>query len=160
MNLTMNDTYEYSAYLAKIHAEKDPPTGVSVAVTLDPEKLKNHIVIADRDRINQVVANLIINAKKFSGSGDSIMLSFAIDEADETYRVSIADEGIGISEEDISHIFERFFSKSSAYGLSGTGIGLTLSKEIVEAHKGQLSVESAEGEGSTFTFTLPLYVAN
>jgi PAS domain S-box-containing protein len=160
MNLTMNDTAEFSQHLAKIHAEKEPPSGISVTAELDFEALNGFTVVADRDRINQVVANLIINAKKFSKEGDDIRLKFDIDKAAEVYRVSVADVGIGIKEEDIEHIFDRFFSKSSTYGFSGAGIGLTLSKEIIEAHKGWLTVESTEGVGSTFTFALPLYFAN
>jgi two-component system sensor histidine kinase ResE len=160
MNLTMNDTKELSQHLAKIHAEKDPPSGIGVTVIADASELSNHTVIADRDRINQVIANLIINSKKFSNRGDEIFLRFGIDLKAETYDVSVEDNGLGISEDDLPFIFERFYTKSSTYGFSGAGIGLTLSKEIIEAHKGKLTVESIEGEGSTFTFKLPLYFAN
>jgi PAS domain S-box-containing protein len=173
MNLTMNDTYELSQYLANIHTEKEPPSGISVTAELGPNALRGFTVVADRERINQVVANLIINAKKFSKSGDNVTLIFGIDtpasgmsderlegEAAGVYRVSVKDEGVGISKEDIPYVFERFFSKSSTRGFSGAGIGLTLSKEVIEAHKGRLTVESVEGKGSIFTFTLPLYFAN
>ena len=70
--------------------------------------------------------------------------------------VSIADNGIGITQEDLPHVFERFFKADKSRSGGGTGLGLAIVKHIVQAHGGDVSVQSKEGEGSIFSFTLPL----
>jgi signal transduction histidine kinase len=69
----------------------------------------------------------------------------------------VSDDGSGIPQEDLPHIFDRFYrvDKSRSRGTGGTGLGLTIAKEIIESHEGNISVESEEGEGTTFKFTLP-----
>ena len=161
MNLKIEKLVELSDFLAKFHEEKSPPADVSVATGIDNDKLAGKTAIIDRDRINQVVSNLVANAKKFSDKDSEIKVFFETDDASENYMISVVDKGIGISKEDLPNVFERFYSRGlSTQGNTGTGLGLTLSKEIVEAHKGKLFVESTEGEGSTFTVSLPLYLEN
>jgi len=112
-------------------------------------------VFADRDKISQVIINLISNAVKFTGEGGNI--SFIIDDNADNAVLSISDTGIGISQEDRLHIFERFYradaSRSRLTG--GSGIGLTIAEAIMEAHGGAISVESKIGEGTKFTIKLP-----
>ncbi|NLG49506.1 MAG: histidine kinase, partial [Chloroflexi bacterium] len=110
---------------------------------------------ADPLRIEQVITNLVSNAIKFTPSGGSVTVS-AID-LDERVRVSVSDSGIGISEIEQAHIFQRFYQvdSSSTRSYRGAGLGLTICKFIIEYHHGQIWVESKPGEGSTFQFELP-----
>ena len=115
------------------------------------------LVLADGDRISQVLLNLVGNALQYTASGGSVCLQ-ARREA-EVVSLSVQDTGVGISPEHLNHVFERFSrvdrSRSRAGG--GSGIGLTIAKYLVEAHGGQLSAESdGPGEGSTFSFSLPV----
>jgi two-component system sensor histidine kinase VicK len=118
----------------------------------------NAMVHADREKISSVVSNLISNAIKYSPHGKLIEVSCSSD--DENIQVSIRDEGMGIKEEDRKHLFERFYRISTSHreNISGFGIGLYLSKEIVERHGGKIWLESESGIGSTFTFSLPANV--
>ena len=112
-------------------------------------------VVADPLRIKQVLLNLLTNAVKFTPSGGSIEVKAA--RAAEEIRVSVQDSGIGIDESDYARIFEAFHQGHRGVSASaeGTGLGLTLSKRIVELHGGRLWVESRTGQGSTFTFSIP-----
>jgi two-component system OmpR family sensor kinase/two-component system sensor histidine kinase BaeS len=112
-------------------------------------------VNADRRRVSQVVGNLLTNALRHTPQGGCVTLSAATDE--DMVVVSVSDTGVGISTEDLSYIFERFWrgerSRSRAGG--GSGLGLAIAKQLVEMHGGSITVESAPGAGSTFRFTLP-----
>ena len=110
---------------------------------------------ADRDKIDQILTNLLSNAIKYSPDGGKITVH-ARDVGD-NIAVSISDEGIGVPAEQISRLFTRFHRVDSRDSRKqyGTGIGLHLVKHLVEAHKGEVSVESELGVGSTFTFVLP-----
>ena len=110
-------------------------------------------VAVDRDRIEQVLVNLLHNAIKFTPPGGSITISASSD--DSSIRVSVADTGVGISADDLPRIFERFYKADKARSGGGTGLGLAIAKHIIEAHGGKIWAESVEGKGTTFTFTLP-----
>lgn len=111
---------------------------------------------ADKRKIQQVVANLVSNAIKYSHEGGKIEITVGR-RADQAV-FSIKDEGIGISAEEQKLIFERFYrtDKSRNRKTGGVGVGLTIAKAIVHAHGGRIEVESEENKGSTFTFTLPI----
>ncbi len=109
-------------------------------------------VHADRDRISQVISNLLSNALKFTENDGSVTLE--IKNTKEGIRTSVSDTGPGIAEEQKAKIFERFAQIKNA-DRRGLGLGLYISKMLVEAHKGQIGVVSTQGEGSTFSFTLP-----
>lgn len=113
-------------------------------------------VKADTDRVLQVLVNLLANAIQFTPPGGKVQLAAAVEEG--FMHVSVSDTGIGIPAEHLSRIWERFHKVDEARSRndSGTGLGLAIVKSIVEAHGGQVKVESEEGVGSTFTFTLPL----
>ncbi len=112
-------------------------------------------VRADADRLEQVLLNLLGNARKYSTPEQSIEVSVGADA--QFAIVEVRDHGIGIPEADQPHIFEPFRRASNVdRGLTGVGLGLYVAHEIVRAHGGTLSVRSQPGEGSTFTFTLPL----
>lgn len=111
-------------------------------------------VLADRGRLEQVLINLLDNAIKYTPAGGSVKI-FAQDEG-ERVKVSVADTGIGIPPKDLPRIFERFYRVDEARSRDqgGTGLGLSIVKHIVQLHGGTVSVESAPGKGSTFSFTL------
>ena len=112
-------------------------------------------VTADTHRLGQVVDNLLANAIKFTPDGGRI--SVRLTEADGLAELVVEDSGIGISEDDLERLFERFFRARSAteQAIPGTGLGLAISKGIVEAHGGAIAVTSELGRGSTFTVLLP-----
>jgi two-component system phosphate regulon sensor histidine kinase PhoR len=111
-------------------------------------------VRVDKERIRQVIVNLIHNAIKFTHPGGRITVITKVLVG--SVAVDIADTGIGIAKEDLPRIFERFYKADRARSRGGTGMGLAIAKHIVEAHGGSIWVESEEGKGSTFTFSLPL----
>lgn len=115
-------------------------------------------VEADYHRLYRVYDNLISNAIKFSPNGGAVTLSTRYEPAHQRILVSIRDQGIGISEDKLPHIFERFFRGDRQFRerFKGTGVGLYNTRQIIEAHDGAIWVESQEGQGSTFTFALPL----
>lgn len=114
------------------------------------------LVHADADRLRQVLGNLLSNAIKFSPRGGIISLK-AFQEGEEI-KVKVADQGIGIPREVLPKLFHKFFRAENAdtRQIGGTGLGLALVKEIIEAHGGYVGVESDIGRGSTFSFTLPV----
>ncbi len=121
------------------------------------DKGKDYVVgIWDRDRISQVLKNLLANAIQYSPQGGRIEVKISRQGAEAL--VAIHDEGIGITTEDLTHLFDRYYrsSEASSARAGGMGLGLFVAKGIIEAHQGRIWVESTEGEGSTFYFTLPL----
>lgn len=115
-------------------------------------------VFADRERIKQVMINLVDNAIKYSEPNTSIKLELLNDTPSMQYvTVRVADTGVGIAQEHLSRLFERFYRVDKGRARSqpgGTGLGLAIVKHIIEAHKGRLTVASQLGKGSTFQFTL------
>ncbi|HEX8408614.1 MAG TPA: ATP-binding protein [Thermoanaerobaculia bacterium] len=114
------------------------------------------IVVADPDRMRQVVDNLLSNALKYSAEGTDIDLSVQVEDGH--MLTSVSDHGIGIPRDEIPQLFERFHrarNVSSRY-YGGLGLGLYIARAIIEAHGGSISVQSVEGEGSTFTMKLPV----
>ena len=109
----------------------------------------------DGTRIGQVLANLIGNALKFTPRGGRIALSAARTEAEDKLCVSVRDTGPGIAAADREHLFDRYW-QAHEHAARGTGLGLFIVRGIVESHGGKVWVESKEGQGSTFRFTLPL----
>ena len=111
-------------------------------------------VQADKERVRQVVVNLIHNAIKFTSPGGKITVATQAHGGSVT--VDISDTGIGIAKNDLPHIFERFYKVDRARSGGGTGMGLAIAKHVVEAHGGKIRVQSEEGKGSTFSFSLSL----
>ena len=127
--------------------------GLTINVTLPPDRGNVNI---DKQRITQVLDNLIGNAMKFSPDGGSIGVSMLVEN--DQVLVIVADEGIGISPEQHERIFERFYQidGSARRRFGGTGIGLAIVKRIIDAHHGKIWVESELNKGSAFYFMLPL----
>ena len=110
-------------------------------------------VLVDADRIRQVVINLVHNAIKFTPAGGYVTVTAR--SVHDGVVVSVADTGTGIPAEDQPRIFERFYKADRARSSGGTGLGLAIAKHTIHAHNGRIWVESTEGKGSTFSFTLP-----
>ena len=113
------------------------------------------VIMADRDRISQVLVNLISNAVKYTPDGGEILITLS--DAEDSVVFNISDNGAGIPEEEIPYIFERFYraDKSRNRNTGGSGIGLAIVKSIVMAHGGTVNVESRVNKGSNFIVTLP-----
>lgn len=112
----------------------------------------------DKERIEQVVANIIGNAIKYTPDGGKIQVKLIPHlQGKKTYEITVTDNGIGIPKEDIERLFERFYrvDKSRSTGAGGTGLGLSIAKEIVDAHNGTISVDSVEGAGTVVKILLP-----
>jgi two-component system phosphate regulon sensor histidine kinase PhoR len=122
----------------------------------------NNLVAADSKLVARVLTNLVHNAIKFTPSGGRIVLGTAHSLDQQMQKFFVRDTGIGIPEEDLPRIFERFYkvnrsrSKIGFAGSGGSGLGLAIARQVIEAHGGKIKAESTPGSGSTFTFTLPL----
>lgn len=113
-------------------------------------------VAADRASVGEVISNLIDNAIKYSNEGGIVNVTASVDG--DFVKVSVTDRGVGMPGNVVSNLFHKFYrSHRSRETVAGTGIGLYISKAIVESHGGKVSVRSIEGEGSTFDFSLPIY---
>jgi signal transduction histidine kinase len=117
-------------------------------------------VYIDKDMIQEVIVNLLSNAVKYTPSGGSVKINTEVDEGASLVRVNVTDTGVGIPEDEIGHVFDKFYrvgaNKKQA---KGTGLGLNLVKQIVEkVHDGRVFVMSEVNVGSTFSFELPLAV--
>lgn len=111
------------------------------------------LVMGEADKLNQVLANLVENAVKVTGDGG--LISISANATDRWVEVKVSDNGIGIAREHLPHVFERFYKVDRSRRDGGTGLGLAIVKHLVQAHGGDIKVESVEGEGSAFSFTLP-----
>ena len=135
--------------------------GLQLSLASDKSTLEHAVVTplaqveADKDRIQEVISNLIDNAIKYTPQGN---ITAQLTTDDDTATVSISDTGIGISAEDQKHLFEKFYRVNSSMTreIGGTGLGLYISRNLVEHYGGKLTVTSTIGKGSTFSFTLPL----
>lgn len=130
----------------KIHAENKKQ---NLILELWPDD--DAYVVADRDRINQVINNITTNAIKYSPEGATIRIYVTEDKS--YYKINVSDTGMGISKEDLPRIFERFYrvDKARSRAMGGTGLGLAIAKEIMEGHDGKLTAESEYGKGTTMT---------
>ena len=130
----------------KIHAENKKQ---NLILELWPDD--NAYVVADRDRVNQVINNITTNAIKYSPEGATIRIYVTEDKT--YYKINVSDTGMGISKEDLPRIFERFYrvDKARSRAMGGTGLGLAIAKEIMDGHDGKLTAESEYGKGTTMT---------
>jgi signal transduction histidine kinase len=126
-------------------------------ITIRIKKLQKNIPLnGNKTYLEKLLTNLIRNAITYGKDGGSILID--AQKKGDMVEVSVKDNGIGISEEDLPHIFERFYrvDKSHSTDIKNTGLGLAISKWIVSIHKGTLHVQSMKGKGTTFTFSLPV----
>ena len=142
------------AELVKETEEESLSTIASHTIIFAP--VEETIVNADRDKIGQVINNLISNAVKYSVAGSTIYVACVT--IDNRALISVRDEGMGIKPQDASKIFERYYrvEGTQMFSISGFGIGLYLCAEIIHRHEGEIWVDSDFGKGSTFSFSLPV----
>lgn len=124
---------------------------VSIDVDLPPDLPP---VSGDRDRLTQVLFNLVSNAVKYNRPGGRVTIEAAVGGG--ALCLSVSDTGRGIGEDEMEHLFKRFYRVQNDDGEGGTGLGLSIARKIVEAHGGRIEVESTRGRGSTFRCWLPL----
>lgn len=124
--------------------------------TIIKRQIERATVVADKQRINQVITNLLMNAVKYSEGKDKVLVT--VKRNHETVQIDVRDYGIGIAPDKQNHIFERFYrvTHDGDATISGLGLGLYISKEIINRHRGNIWVTSRPLKGSTFSFTLPL----
>lgn len=145
------DIYELAVENKAMFENKAAKKGVKIVVDIPMETYAN----VDRNMISTVIRNLVSNAVKFTNNGDKITISSK--HVNDAININITDTGIGIPAKNLDRIF-RIDSNLSTQGTAdeaGTGLGLIISKEFVEKNGGTIHVESAEGKGSKFTFTVP-----
>lgn len=131
------------------------PAYIEHTLLFHADKSKSYRIWADREKIEQVVVNLLTNAIKYTPPTNRIDIFLNRTDTDLFFKVS--DEGVGIPEKDLSNIFLRFFRVSgTAASFSGSGIGLYISSEIIKAHNGKIWAESELGKGADFYFSIPL----
>jgi PAS domain S-box-containing protein len=119
-----------------------------------PSKTVQSKLLFDRHRINQALDNLLSNAMKYSPEGKDIVLKAR--EGKDGWEIRVEDQGLGMNAEQLNRIFDKFYrADASDTSISGLGLGMSIVKQIVEAHGGSLRVESVEGKGTTAIFTLP-----
>lgn len=113
------------------------------------------LLYADRLRIRQVILNLLINAARFTKTGG---ITVSVQQQEDQIAFRISDTGQGIADKDLPHIFDEYYTNGPQAGTwhSGSGLGLPISKKLIELHGGKMNVESVLGQGTTFCFTLPL----
>lgn len=114
----------------------------------------NPTIIADKKLIHHIFANLLSNAVKYSPDADVVWVNGRVEG--DAVIIAFRDEGVGIPKEQVKKLFGQFFRATTSKGIAGTGIGLNLVKKLVELHGGSVTVDSVEGEGSTFKVTLPI----
>ena len=146
--------FDVDEFLQQVVAEMQPlahQRDISLIVKTTGAPLQ---MFGDKERLKQVMSNLIANAIRYNTPRGSVMISAA--PAEGRVQISVADTGIGISREHLPRIFERFYraDRERSRETGGTGLGLAIVKHIIEAHEGTVEVQSEVGKGSTFSFTL------
>jgi signal transduction histidine kinase len=128
---------------------------ISVGVDV-PDDLPD--IYGDSQRVSQVLTNLLSNAIKYTHETGSVSIAVCVDDPAGMVKVSVVDTGVGISADLLPHVFDRFYRAEHDLrrNIVGVGLGLSITKKLIEAQGGQIWAESEEGRGSTFTFTLPI----
>jgi signal transduction histidine kinase len=136
------------------------PLAIEKNIAIDVVRTNGDLTAwADRDKITQILTNLIVNAIKFSPAGGSLRLSMGPASDPSFLEVAVSDTGPGIPSNELEKIFHEFYqiSQPNREKTAGVGLGLAISKKLVEMHGGSIRIESVPGQGSTFFFTLPAW---
>ena len=165
--MTMNES---SCSLGQIAADlknlfEDQMKAKGIRYTVSAEQITDDRVICDKLKLNRALYNLVSNALKFTPEGGDVSVLFRQESSEEgraTYQISVKDTGIGMSEEFAARVFEAFERErtSTVSGIQGTGLGMAITKSIVEAMNGEINVASVLGEGTEFTIRINLALCN
>jgi signal transduction histidine kinase/ligand-binding sensor domain-containing protein/CheY-like chemotaxis protein/AraC-like DNA-binding protein len=153
MRLRVEET-PFGSFTSKIAANFEPTAGERDIKFIVKDDTEGATVYIDREKYDTIVYNLLSNAFKFTSGGKTVTLLTKVTELEAI--LTITDEGKGISKDKLQHLFDRFYSDDETNKIPGTGIGLSLVKDIVDLHKGRIEVESETGSGSTFEIRFKL----
>jgi signal transduction histidine kinase len=143
--------FRFDHMLADVHRDALRTATPEVEVTLGP--LPEVWVSGDRDDLRRAVWNLVDNALKYTGAGK---VDLRLRAEGKVAELTVRDTGIGIAEGQLDHVFDRFWRAPSVRGMAGSGLGMAITRWVVQAHEGTIAVESVIGHGTTFTLTLPV----
>lgn len=158
--MTQTGALELCEHLIGIHAMDIQRAGFALQTQVDAALLAKAELIVDTERMEQVVSNVIFNALKYGGENGIIKVVCSLDAELKNLMIKISDNGPGISAADLPHIFERFYrgrDPSAQRKELGSGLGLTLSKEIIQAFGGDIWAQNGKNGGGLITFTIPIY---
>ena len=154
LKLESADIIDFCHHLTEEIAASISPYTINFSVDLDEEITTNSLLIQfDQKLLRQIITNLLNNAIKYSP--DHNLVNFSLTKTDNQIILKISDYGIGIPEADQVQLFESFHRASNVGNIPGTGLGLSIVKKCVDLHKGEISVDSQIGKGTTFTVTIP-----
>ncbi|MEZ4773418.1 MAG: ATP-binding protein [Bacteroidia bacterium] len=151
LNLSRSDIYTFLRVQAGNFESLAESKNIRFHITIPPHQL---VTAFDKDKLEKTITNLLSNAFKFTPEEKDVW--FAVEKVGDKLEITIRDNGIGIPEDHLEFIFDRFY-RVEANEYEGTGIGLALTKELIELHKGEISVSSEPGKGSVFVIQLPLH---
>ena len=170
MTAMVNDLLELSRIESEAASAREPVDAASVAasvradlehriaeagVTVSLERAGDATILGDAGQLRQVLLNLLDNALRFTPRGGNIAVVVDGASRPDAVTARVQDDGAGVAPEHLPHLFERFYKADRSRRDQGTGLGLAIAKRIVEAHGGEIGVESAEGEGAAFWFAIP-----
>ncbi|ANQ51406.2 response regulator [Flammeovirga sp. MY04] len=153
-----NTTFEFIHFIENIFNSfklKAKDKGIDFKLQVPENPIKVHY---DAEKIESVIYNLLSNAFKFTETKGTITLNVLVDEANKKLILKVIDNGLGIDENALDKIFDRFYQTKNANSINikGTGLGLSIAKSVIEAHEGDIHVESEKGKGTSFIIDLPL----
>jgi len=146
------DEFDFSKFMIEVVSEMQELAKPGQKLVLDTADIT--LVKTDKRLLKNVILNLIGNATKFSEEGTQVRIKCIIEN--DALSIAVSDSGIGISSEDMEHLFERFFRAHNAANIQGTGLGLHIISKYLELLDGRISIDSEIGKGSTFTITIPI----
>jgi signal transduction histidine kinase/CheY-like chemotaxis protein len=153
VNYVCRDINKYLAYLVEEFSSEAQVKKIELRFTSAGEPFEMDF---DPEKLMHIIANLVSNAMKYTPEGGRIEVVTGIRDDGKMFAIQIRDTGIGIDKEHLEHLFDRFYRVEHQLSAGGTGIGLALTKEMVQLLHGTISVESIKGEGSEFTVILPV----
>ncbi|MGX8774193.1 MAG: ATP-binding protein [Bacillota bacterium] len=159
LNLSLISCQDLADDLFRNHFHDGDEQGIEIRIDVS-DAIEDKTIVADVDRIDQIMTNLLSNALRYTPKGEKIIIKFDISSSKEDFVFSVTNFGPVIPREDLPYVFDRFYrvkqGQASASERS-SGLGLTISKELILAHNGQISAESTVEHGTTFTVSIPLF---
>lgn len=153
VNFVRRDINKYMAYLVEQFSSEAVRKGIELRFASTEESFEMDF---DPEKLMHITSNLVSNALKYTPGGGRVEVTTAVQDNGNMYSIRVSDTGIGIEREHLDHLFDRFYRIEHQLSPVGTGIGLALTKELVQILHGMISVESIKGEGSVFTVLLPV----